>query len=243
MNPRRRWGGRSLTVIGGEAGSVAGAGASEMDSIMAQLRTEHPEFNSKWGVNVMPMQDYETRNVRTALLVLLGAVAFVLLIRVRQCREPDARPRQRAGTRDRRTSFDRPGRWDIVRQLMLESMMLAGGRRLARPAPLFVADQRAGRPDTGEPPTAELRTHDARRPGSAVHAGSGTADGTSLGLAPAIRASRMDLYDSLKGARVAGGSMRRTYCAPRWLSPRWPCRSCCSRVRDCWAAVSCNSWR
>jgi len=43
-------------------------------------RLDEQYFHSDYGINLVPLHDQETRTVRPALLVLLGAVAFVLLI-------------------------------------------------------------------------------------------------------------------------------------------------------------------
>lgn len=53
---------------------------SEMDAIGAQLSEEYPETNAESGVSVVPLSEQLLGNVRSALLVLLGAVGFVLLI-------------------------------------------------------------------------------------------------------------------------------------------------------------------
>jgi putative ABC transport system permease protein len=52
----------------------------DMDRVVDGLREAYPEFLSGWGVNVEPLTDAVVGNIRPALLVLLGAVAFVLLI-------------------------------------------------------------------------------------------------------------------------------------------------------------------
>ncbi len=52
----------------------------EMDSISDDLARQYPTDDAGWGAVVVPLQDSLVGSVRTALLVLLGAVAFVLLI-------------------------------------------------------------------------------------------------------------------------------------------------------------------
>jgi len=53
---------------------------SDMDAISKRLEAAYPEDNKDWGALVRPLQDDMIGQVRTSLLVLLGAVAFVLLI-------------------------------------------------------------------------------------------------------------------------------------------------------------------
>src|ERR1700675_3403585 len=53
---------------------------AEMDTIARKLALEYPKTNQGWGAAGAPLRDEITGNVRLPLLLLLGAVAFVLLI-------------------------------------------------------------------------------------------------------------------------------------------------------------------
>ena len=53
---------------------------AELASISARLEQLYPEDDKGWGGTAIPLQQQEVSDVRVALLVLLGAVAFVLLI-------------------------------------------------------------------------------------------------------------------------------------------------------------------
>jgi putative ABC transport system permease protein len=59
--------------------SIARAQA-EMDAISKRLERQYPVDNTGWGAIVVPMQDEIVGDTRFALLVLLGAVGFVMLI-------------------------------------------------------------------------------------------------------------------------------------------------------------------
>jgi putative ABC transport system permease protein len=53
---------------------------AEMNTISGRLEQLYPEDDKGWGAVVVPLHDDLVSDVRPALLVLLGAVAFVLLI-------------------------------------------------------------------------------------------------------------------------------------------------------------------
>src|SRR5512144_1934557 len=53
---------------------------SAMDVISSRLAREYPEEDKGWGAIVTRLRDGLVGRVRPALLILLGAVAFVLLI-------------------------------------------------------------------------------------------------------------------------------------------------------------------
>jgi predicted permease len=53
---------------------------AEMDTLAGRLARAYPETDKGWSVFVQPLHDYLTARVRSALLLLLGAVVFVLLI-------------------------------------------------------------------------------------------------------------------------------------------------------------------
>jgi len=70
-----------LPVIGRLKPGVSVAQAqAEMDAISGRLAAEFPAENKGWTVRLVPLQKEIVGDVRTALLVLLGAVGLVLLI-------------------------------------------------------------------------------------------------------------------------------------------------------------------
>ncbi len=56
------------------------AARTQMNTIAARLATRYPADNKGWGAAVVPLHEDMVGDVRKALLVLLGAVGFVLLI-------------------------------------------------------------------------------------------------------------------------------------------------------------------
>jgi predicted permease len=110
--------------------SVADATA-EMNAIREQMRREHPNDYDTGTIAVVPLRDALTGNVRAALLVLLAAVGFVLLI---ACANVANLLLARSVTRQRELALRAvlgAGRGRIVRQLLTESFMLSVGGAIA----------------------------------------------------------------------------------------------------------------
>jgi predicted permease len=61
-------------------GVTVAAAQADLDAISKRLEAAYPEDNKDWGALVRSLQDDMIGQVRTSLLVLLGSVAFVLLI-------------------------------------------------------------------------------------------------------------------------------------------------------------------
>jgi putative ABC transport system permease protein len=73
--------GRSVVVIGRLRPGVALDHARlEMSMIADRLAKQYPDSNAGWSVALTPLLEYTVKDIKLALLSLLGAVAFVLLI-------------------------------------------------------------------------------------------------------------------------------------------------------------------
>jgi len=107
-------------------GSSTAAAAREMTGFAEQLKKDNPnQFSSDWTLEVKSMTEVQTGAVRPALLLLLGAVGFVLLI---ACANVANLLLARAASRQRevaiRTALGAKP-WDLIRQLLVESLMLS----------------------------------------------------------------------------------------------------------------------
>jgi putative ABC transport system permease protein len=98
---------------------------AEMNTISRQLALEYPKSNQGWGASVILLSDNVVGNARTAIFVLLGAVAFVLLI---ACANVANLLLVRAAGRQKefaiRAALGAP-RLDIARRMLTESILLA----------------------------------------------------------------------------------------------------------------------
>jgi len=74
-------GNHNYSVIGRlKPGVDIRAAQSELSAISTRLEQLYPEDDKGWGATIIPLRQQLVGDVRPALLVLLGAVAFVLLI-------------------------------------------------------------------------------------------------------------------------------------------------------------------
>jgi putative ABC transport system permease protein len=190
-------GGHSLAVIGQVKGGVTLEQArTELGAIADRLAAAYPEVNTGWNVKVTPWLDFMVSNIKPALLVLLGAVVFVLLI---GCANVANLLLARAADRQKeiaiRTALG-AGRGRIARQLLAESLVLAlmGGALGLLLAKWGLAALLTLAPD-GLP-----RIKDVALDGQVLGFSLGITLMTGLvfGLIPALQLSKPNLNDAIK---------------------------------------------
>ena len=118
--------GYNLHAVGRLADGVSIERAqARMDQVTASLAAETPRWFTDRVARVEPLHGFVTRGVRTWMLMLLGAVSFVLLI---ACVNLASLMLVRATTRTRELAIRAAlgaSRWDLSRVLLLESLILS----------------------------------------------------------------------------------------------------------------------
>ena len=208
FKPRASSRGRFMSAVGRlKPGATLASARDEMNNIMANLGRQQPDYNNNTGVTLVPVREQLAGEIRKPLLVLLGAVAFVLLI---ACANVANLMLARAAARSKEIAIRAAlgaGSARIVRQLLTESLLLslAGGALgvglaawgvdalVALSPPNLIGQTRVG----------------VSLPVLGFTLGVSVLTGVVFGLLPAFEASRTDANEALKeSGRGTAGSRR-----------------------------------
>ena len=205
---------RNLQIFGRLAPGVSREQAqSELINISRKLEAENPETNKDIQARVLTFNESQNGGpIRAVFLSLMGAVAFVLLI---ACANVANLLLSRSTNRAREISVRvslGASRWRVVRQLLIESVMLAIVSGLAGLGVAAIGVRLFDRAtqDVGRPYWIQF-TMDGSVLGFFALICLGT--GVIFGLAPALHISKTDVNEVLKeGGRTGSAGVR----ARRW---------------------------
>ena len=199
---------RYLAVVGRlKPGASISQARAEMDTINERLAQNYHETNDGWGVRLTELRESLVGQLRTSLLILLGAVACVLLI---ACANVANLLLARAMYRQKeiavRTALG-ASRLRIVRQLLTESVLLSvvsGVLGLALSLWLIKLLIALSPPNS---PRVDEITIDLRVFGFTL--GVTVLAGILFGLFPALQTSRPNLNETLKDVGQRGSETGR----------------------------------
>jgi predicted permease len=207
-NQRQMREARFLKVVGRlKPGVTVAQAQAEMSGIGSRLAEQHPQTNQNWSVNIVPLLDEQVGKIQTALMVLLVAVALVLLI---ACANVASLMLARSATRQVEIGIRLAlgaGRRRIVRQLLTESLLLAGlGGIAGALVGVWGLDLLLAFAPENLPRLDEVHLDSRVFAFTLVVS---LATGLLFGIAPAWQAAKQDVHATLKeGPRRTSGNRR-----------------------------------
>jgi putative ABC transport system permease protein len=193
--------GRSLRVFARlKDGVTIERASAAMSAIASRIERAYPETNTDRGARVIPLREVVVGPVRQALLVLLGAVAFLLLI---ACANVANLLLSRASGRQKEIAIRLAlgaGRGRLIRQLLIESMALslAGGLLGVALSAWMIGALQASVADASRFTLPRIQEVGLGGMVLLFSFAVSSATGILFGLAPAVQFSRPDLHAALK---------------------------------------------
>ncbi len=198
---------RGLQVIGSLApNATVGQARAEFESLEAELVREYPENDAGLTTKITPIRDVYVGSAHSTLLAMIAATILVLLV---SCANVAGIQLARATSRVREIAVRSAigaGRGRVFRQLLTESVMLALAGGVLGTALAYRFAEFAEISVLGQSPRWLMPSLDLRVLAFAVAISMLT--GIVFGVAPAMRLTRVDPADALRGGRSALGPSR-----------------------------------
>jgi len=181
---------------------------AEINTLTQRQEELYPDTNRGWQVHVQSLRDHLFGNSRTALLLLFGAVAIVLVI---ACANVTNLQLGRVYSRRKELAVRLAlgaGRFRIVRQFLIENLLLSvlGGTLGVFVAAACLAVVRTFGPDS----IPRLTESALSIPAFCFALAISCLSTIMFGLVPAFQASQFQLNDALKNSHSSGSSPRRS---------------------------------
>jgi len=188
-------------------GTSISVAQADFGVIAKRLEKEHPETNKNQGINIQTFQQAMNGGpVRLMFLLMMGAVGFVLLIACANVANMLlSRTVERTNEVSIRTALG-ASRWRVVRQLLLESILLAvmGGTLGLALAAFGIHAFGKATENVGKPYWIDFSMNYVV---FGYFAAITVLSGIVFGIAPALSASRVNLNQTLKdGGRGLAGA-------------------------------------